>query len=356
MDFREFIDCLYGEGLLKRVTEPVDWKYEIGRIARNIKGPVLFDNIKDYNGCRVFAGGFSSVRSIAIAMGINKEAGFNELASIVKLRLKNRIVPIVVGSAEKRVVTGGDKVNLYSLPVPWWHYRDGGRYIGTWHINISKDPVSLSRNCGVYRMQLLSSNQTTVSVSPQSHLGKNISVAEKIGKDLQMAVAIGVDEAIVMAGGASVPFGVDEYEVAGALQEKPVELIKCITVDLEVPANAEYVLEGVIKCGVRVNDGPYFDYTGVSNINKNAHLFEVKAITRRTGPVFRGMSVGVSGAEDHLLFRLLTHGRLVDFHGSPLRQRVQNFFLKYGYYRMFQFTGRAFGLLKKISSGRKNEK
>jgi UbiD family decarboxylase len=176
-----------------------------------------------------------------------------------------------------------------------------------------------------------------------------------MGSDLEMAVGIGVDEAVVLAAASGCPFGVDEYSVAGGLRGGDVDLMNCKTVDLELPYGCEFVLEGVLKKGVRVQDGPFFDYTGEPNVNKKAFLFEVKSVMIKREPVFRGVSVGCAGAEDHVLFHVLSHLGLVDFHGSAFKQKIQNILLKRGYYRLFMGVGKMGHILKGKNRRMQNE-
>jgi 4-hydroxy-3-polyprenylbenzoate decarboxylase len=236
-------------------------------------------------------------------------------------------------------------IDLLKLAVPHWSNQDAGRYLGTWHINVTKDPETGSRNVGVYRMQLLGPKQATVSASPRSHLARHFAKAEKLGQPLPMAVAIGVSESVLMAAAAAYPDAMDEYELAGALQQKAVPLIRCQAVDLEVPADSEIVIEGLIQPGVRVQDGPYFDYTGTPNTNPSAFRFEATRLAFRSNPIFRGTSIGVAGAEDHQLFAFLAELQLVDFHGSRLKQMVQNVLLKRRLFRAFQLSGKMGALL-----------
>ena len=342
MDLREYIRALSEKNMLNNVNKEVNWKYEIGEIARNASTKaVLFNNISGYKDYKLFTGGLASCAHFSILLQSSEVLTKREIIDELRRRVGNPIKPFTYNKSDEGYIwEEGKEVNLYSLPVPWWHPRDGGRYIGTWHINVSKNPQTNSRNVGVYRMQIKSRNYATISVSPGSHLSLHVKMAEKINTDLPVAVAIGVDETVVMAGASAIPEGVDEYTIAGAIEKKPLQLVKCKTVDLEVPSNAEIILEGVVRSGIRMQDGPYFDYSGKTNINKNAYCFEVRAIKRKYNPIFRGMSVGVAGAEDHLLFSVLSHLGMVDFHGSALRQKIQNYLLKVGMYRVFQLTGR----------------
>lgn len=342
MDLRQFIVSLEEKGYLKRVKNVTDWKYEIGSIARKEKNnAILFENIKDYNEFRLFTGGLSGIPQIAIALGLEPQIKIIDLIKIIKCRAVSPILPKLLDTNPFEYKTfEGNFVNLYDLPVPWWNELDRGRYIGTWHINVTKSYSNYSRNVGVYRMEIVGKNQTTVSVSSGSDLAAHMKIAETLEKDLELAVAVGVSETIVMAAAAALPRGNDEFTVAGGFEKKAIELIKCKTVDLEVPLTAEIVMEGVLKKNVRIKDGPYFDYTGTQSINPNAYLFEIRLLKYRNRPIFRGMSVGVSGAEDHILFRILSNIGLVNFHGSRVRQRIQNVLLKKGYYRLFQKTGK----------------
>ena len=190
----------------------------------------------------------------------------------------------------------GKDVDLTLLPIPWWSTKDAGRYLGTWHVNVTRDPESGIRNVGVYRMMLLDRNTTTLSVYPHSHLARHLKKAERLGKALEMAVAIGVDERLVMAAAAAAPYGVDEYALAGALAREPLRITNCMTVREEVPADAEIVLEGSIEPNFRVIDGPFFDYAGVSNTNPYAKLFRVSAVMQRNDSIFRGTAVGMPGS------------------------------------------------------------
>jgi len=349
MELREFISTLEKCGYLRKINNTVNWKFEIGEIARqNHTQPLLFENIADYPGCRLFTGGFSRIDYLGINLRLKMPVNRMSILAHIRHGLKNPMEPLYVQDCPDCLYKDADEVNLYRLPVPWWNPLDGGRYIGTWHLNITKDPFTGKRNAGVYRMQILSKNQATVSVSEKSHLAMHMENAERQGKDLEMAVAIGVDEVLVLTAASSVPFGYDEYSFAGALRGEGVKLRQCKVVDLEVPFEAEYVLEGKIKCGIRVKDGPYFDYAGKPGINPAALLFEVSSISSRADAIFRGMAAGRAGAEDHQLFYILSALNLLDFHGSALRQRIQNFFLRHRMYSLFQLSGRLGAMVKSI--------
>jgi len=338
---RDFISLLEHKGMLTRVRERVNWKHQIGEMTRGIRTPLLFENIEDYPGKRLFANGLVRPETMALALGLDERARIREIAHAVSERVSTPLSPSIVDEAEvKENIVTGDGVDLRIFPIPWWSPKDGGRYLGTWHVNITRDPESGARNVGVYRMMLLDRNTATLSVYPHSHLARHLRNAEKLGKPLEMAVAIGVDERLMIAAAAAAPYGVDEYTLAGGLAGEPLRITRCVTIKEEVPADAEIVIEGSIEPGVRVSDGPFFDYTGVVNTNPGARLFRVSALMFRDEFIFRGTSVGRPGAEDHILYSLLSRLDLADFHGSRLKRTVQNALLKHGLYRLYQLAGR----------------
>jgi UbiD family decarboxylase len=326
---RAFLRLLSGRGLLERVREPVDWQYEIGRRTRESRSPLLFENIAGYPGQRVFTNGLRHLSLIALALGLDPEICRADLNAELRRRIAVPVPPrIVEAPAGLPSEVAQEDVDLLRLPVPHWNEQDGARYLGTWHLNVTRDPQTNARNVGLYRMQLLGRNHATVSTSPGSHLRNHVALAEKEGQPLPMAVAIGVDEAVILVAAAGCPYGSDEYELAGALRQQPLDLVRCGQVGLEVPADAEFVIEGFIQPNQRVQDGPYFDYTGTVNINPDAFLFEVTQVRCRENPIFRGTSIGVPGAEDHQLLAVLADLQLLDFHGSALKKGLQSLILR----------------------------
>ncbi len=342
MDLRSFIAVLEQSGNLKRISHAIDWKYELGAYCRSHPEPLLFENILGYEGFSLFANGLCNQTHIARALSLDPLVSRKKLISAIRDRLKKPETPVTVA---KSSVFDNSLDDLPALPSPWWHQSDGGRYLGTWHVNVTRDRDTGIHNCGIYRMQLIDSRTSTVSVSPNSHLALHFAKAEKDQRPLEMAVCIGVSESLIMASAAAFPMSACEYDFAGALEQKPFELISCKTIDLKVPSDAEFVIEGVIRPGERVTDGPFFDYAGVPNVNPNALVFEATALWHRSNPIFRGCAVGIAGAEDHQIFSFLAPLGLVDFHGSPVRQTAQNFLLRNKLFSALQLFTRAGHLL-----------
>ena len=278
---------------------------------------------------------------MALALGLGPAKRWRTFITEARRKAAAPIAPQVVdtGPVLENVVPAPE-INFLDLPIPHWSNHDGGRYIGTWHINVSRDLETGSRNLGVYRMEVLGPNQATVSTSPNSHLARHVAKAEKAGLPLEMAVAIGTSEAVVMAAAAGYPYGMDEYGLAGGLQGEGIRLVRCGTVNLEVPADSEIVIEGVIEPHVRVEDGPYFDYVGTANTNPNAFLFEATRLMFRSNPIFRGTAVGRPGAEDQQVFSVLSALGLFDFHGSRPKHQLLAHLIKRRFFRAFQLAGR----------------
>lgn len=350
MDIREFIASLEEAGDITRVSGEVDWRYGIGDRTREAqagdKKALLFENIKDYPGSKILTNGLGSFERIAIALGLDPRTPFKELVRVFGQRVSQPVEPVTVkGGAFRADIVFGTALDLTRLPVPWWNREDGGRYIGTWHLNITRDPETRVRNVGIYRMQLLNSRQAALSFSADSDIACHVAKAERRDEPLHMAVVIGAEEVLIMAASAAFQRGADEFWPAGGLKTSPIELAKCQTVDLEVPASAEIIIEGNILPGRRVNEGPFFDYQGVPSANPSACVFEATCMKVRNNPVFRGAAIGVPGAEDHILFSILSGANLLDFHGSRAKRGLENFMFARRLYKPLQ---KASQLRKKI--------
>lgn len=306
-DNREFVEGLLASGDVKVVKHEVDWDLEMGAIVRKTceeKGPaVLFENVKDYPGHRVLGAPLATFRRFAVAMGLDPATPVEELILEYEERLNKPIKPVMVSSApcQQNVVLEPD-VDLFSLPVPMVHEGDGGRYIGTWHINIAKDPDSDWVNWGTYRLQLHSRNIMGGLCLPSSDQGR-IFYGKYVpqGKPMPFAVAIGADPISSMVGMASFGVGVNEVDYAGGLMGAPVELTKAVTCDIPVPAHAEIVLEGEIIPSAAVEEGPFGEYTGYRTSPRMPRtVYKVKAITFRDNPIFTMTCFGVP-VDDHAL-------------------------------------------------------
>jgi 2,5-furandicarboxylate decarboxylase 1 len=201
------------------------------------------------------------------------------------------------------VVTLGNEVDAGQLPISRHFEADAGRYIGS-GILICKDPDTGVRNLSFQRMQHKGPNRFGASLHSRGHIWDHLLRYEARGKNMEVAVVIGCHPAIYIAAAAKVAMETDELEVAGALMREPVKLVKCKTIDIEVPADAEYVIEGEILAGVHEDEGPYGEYTGYSTYRSTRNVFVVKAITHKREPIFLDIIPGYSA--EHLLLSRCT--------------------------------------------------
>jgi 4-hydroxy-3-polyprenylbenzoate decarboxylase len=305
-DLREWIDYLESEGELRRVKTQVDWNLEIGGIVREVskrKGPaIVFENIKGYRksrGRRLFVGGLGAQRRVAMMLGLSKDAHPRELILHVREKLRHPIKPVIVetGPLKQNIVKGKD-INLLDFPVPKWHHLDGGRYIDTFCGVVTKDPATGMANLGCYRGMVVDRNKIAKLLVAVQHWGLHFSEYSEKMEPMPVAVVYGWDDAMVFAAGIPVPHprGASEWELIGGLRGEPVELVRCSTIDLEVPALAEVVVEGTVSPDPKtfVEEGPFGEFTGYYGGTASPKpVLKVSCITYRNDPILRGSLEGV---------------------------------------------------------------
>ncbi|MDO8690744.1 MAG: UbiD family decarboxylase [Dehalococcoidia bacterium] len=315
-DLREYIARLEAEGELRRIQAEVDWNLELGAISRRaieLRAPApLFENIKGYSpSYRVLANPLSGTRPsfgrLALAMGLPKNTSTLDLIDIFAKRIKNHIKPIIVSTGPcKEEILLGDDVNVLKFPVPLIHGKDGGRYIGTWHVDINKDPDTGWVNWGMYRHMVHDEKSIGWLATPYQH-GPNIFYQkyEARGEPMPMAIAIGTEPLCSVAATTGFPAQTSEADVAGGLREAPVELVKCETIDLEVPATAEIVLEGMVYPGERRLEGSFGEFTGYDAGGKLPRpVFRVQCITHRQNPILTMSNPGKGWEEDDVVLTI----------------------------------------------------
>ncbi|MDO8784763.1 MAG: UbiD family decarboxylase, partial [Syntrophales bacterium] len=257
-DLREYISALEKYNELVRIKDEVDWDCEAGAIFRRghekEAQAILIENIRDYPNTRLMGGLMSTFRRFAIAMELDPDIPLREMFKEFDARRANPIKPVLVdsGSAYEENLLTGDEVDLSVLPTPMVHDGDGGRYLGTWHNLITKDPDSGWINWGMYRQMIHNKKHLGALILPNSDAGKQKAKWEARGEPMPFASAIGGDP--ITNSVAAMPYGIemDEVDMAGGLRQAPVELVKCKTVPLVVPANAEIIIEGHIHTDITV--------------------------------------------------------------------------------------------------------
>lgn len=300
-DIREFIDALDRTGDVVRIKQEVDWELEAGAISRRayeMNGPAtLFEKIKDYpEGFPILGGCLGTYRRVAIALGLAPNTPTNAIHEEYARREEQPIKPSVVASGPcKENVMMGDKVDLYRFPAPLIHDGDGGRYLATWCTVVSKDPDTGWTNWGMYRFMIHNKRSLVGTPAIGSHFWmvfqeKYIST----NQPMPMAIAIGTDPLCSIVSTNAYRIGEDEADFAGALRQEPVELVKCETNDLLVPAHSEIIIEGEALPDMTAPEGPFGEYPGYRTQGaNNGVLCRVKAITYRNSPIVTMICLGM---------------------------------------------------------------
>jgi len=314
----EFLRALEQDGDLVRVTAPVSPRLEISEIAdRAVKGggpALLFENVQGSK-FPVAINTFASRERMRKALGIASweewderldffldpkppEGLLDKIRAIPRVTELAAVFPKTVRTApSQEVVATGDAVDLTELPVLTCWPQDAGPFI-TLPLVITKDPSSGKTNVGMYRMQVY--DRATTGMHWQKHKdgAGQARGYEREGRRMEVAVAIGCDPATVFSAIAPLPPGVSELLFAGFLRGEGVPLVRAKTVDLLVPAEAEFVLEGYVDPAERRREGPFGDHTGFYSLDDDFPVFHVTAITRRERPVYMTTIVGRPPMED----------------------------------------------------------
>lgn len=293
---RDWLAFLDRKGKLKRIRKEVDQVFEIAALGTKADGEysLLFQKVKGYE-VPVVTGLAWERELFAAAMSTTADKMLDKVAGAVE-----RPVPCRFVSSDdapvKEVIVRKDIDLLKMFPVPTHHARDAGPYI-TAAILIAKDPDTGVRNVSIHRLQVTGPGRMGILILPR-HLWHFFSKAEKQGRPLEIALAIGVHPVVLLASQATTRVGVDELEIASALLPQPLELVKCETVDLEVPAEAEIVIEGTLLPGVREEEGPFGEYPKYYGPASPKPVVEVKAVTHRRDPVYHTI---IPATREHLL-------------------------------------------------------
>jgi 4-hydroxy-3-polyprenylbenzoate decarboxylase len=320
-DLREFIRALEDNGELKRIPFEVDPILEIAAFAdRAVKsgGPaLLFERPKGY-GIPVLINAFASMRKMEIALEVASveeiaqrivdllemrapEGLIGKLKMLPKLAEMGAFFPRTVSKGPCQEVVHTDKLSLFDLPVLQCWPEDGGRFV-TLPMVFSRNPDTGKRNCGMYRMQVF--DERTAGMHWQTHKqgAEHYRRMQHLGRPrMDVAVAIGADPATTYSAILPLPPDVDEMIVAGFLRQSPVEMVKCKTSDLEVPANAEIVLEGYVELGELRTEGPFGDHTGFYSLADEYPVFHVACMTHRERPIYATTIVGPPPMEDYYM-------------------------------------------------------
>lgn len=288
MSFRDFIKKLDENKKLEHENKKYSKKYEISSKLKKSETPVLFEKIKESK-IRVAGNVYGSRDRVAESLEIDK----NNLLKKMKNALPYKNEPGIVSEGPAQEIIE-NQIDLKKLPILKHFEKDGGPYV-TASIIVAKDSKGI-RNLSFHRMQLIEDDKFTVRLVPRD-LHKIFKEKENQNQDLEVAVVLGVDVGVALAAATSEKYERDEYSIANALT-KNLELIKCRTVDLEVPATSEIVLEGKLLSGERAREGPFADITETYDAVREQPVLKVETITRREDTIYPAI---LPGSVEHQL-------------------------------------------------------
>jgi len=323
-DLRDFIAQLEQLGELKRVAAEVDPRLEMTEVCDRVlraRGPaILFENPKGFDGAQgrpripVLANLFGTPRRVALGMGEESVAALREVGKLLaylkepdppkglkdawdKLPLLKQVLnmaPKVQDSAPcQEIVWEGKDVDLFRLPIQTCWPGDAGPLI-TWGLTVTRGPLKTRQNLGIYRQQVIAPNKVIMRWLAQrgGALDFRDHGLHHPGEAFPIAVALGADPATLLAAVTPMPDSLSEYQFAGLLRGAKTELVKCLVSDLQVPASAEIVLEGVIHAGETALEGPFGDHTGYYNEQERFPVFTLERISMRRDPIYHSTYTG----------------------------------------------------------------
>ena len=317
-DLRAWLELVEAMGELRHV-KGADWDLEIGAITDLVtKKPInswalLFDEIKGYPaGYRLLTGLLGSLPRLALTIGLDPGLKGRDFVLAWRDRLKN-LTPIAPETVSHGTVLeniqSGREVNLYKFPVPRWQNLDGGRYIGTASMTVTRDPDEGSVNFGTYRVMVHSENSAGFYISPGKHGRIHRDKYFAHGKPCPVAIVIGEDPLLYLASTLPITHvkgGFEtEYHWAGALRGEPIRVVNGKVTGLPIPADAEAVLEGVAYPGEEKIEGPFGEWTGYyASQERSEPVIRVESIYHRNDPILCGTKNGrVANTYGHELLR-----------------------------------------------------
>jgi 4-hydroxy-3-polyprenylbenzoate decarboxylase len=316
----DFVRALEKAGELRRISAEVDPILEISEITDRVskrQGPALLFEKPRNSAYPLLINAYGTYRRTALAFGVESvdeiarridalleikpPSGFmDKLKMLPRLTELSSLIPKTVSSGACQEVVEED-FSLFDLPVLKCWPEDGGQFI-TLPLVFSRHPVTGKRNCGMYRMQVFDERTTAMHWQIHKHGAHHFRESQKASENhpgrMEVAVAIGADPAVTFAAIAPLPDDLDEMMFAGFLRSRPVEMVRCRTVNLEVPANAEFVLEGYLHLDETRVEGPFGDHTGYYSLADRYPVFHVNCLTRRRSPIYQTIIVGKPPQED----------------------------------------------------------
>ncbi|MYC79499.1 MAG: menaquinone biosynthesis decarboxylase [Cenarchaeum sp. SB0661_bin_35] len=342
---KDFVKVLEEENELKRVAVEVDANLEISEILRRTmyeKGPaILFENVKGYD-MPVLGNAFGSMKRLELGLGMSDFTEIGErIASMTKMDMPSGIIGQIKSIPQLKKMTGSfpkpkksgpvqdvveDEPSFAKLPILKTWPKDAGRFI-TLGLVATRHPETGTRNLGVYRMQILDDTHALMHWQKHKRGAHHGDIAGERGESMPAAIIIGGDPATVFTGIAPVPEGLDKYLFSGITRKSGIETIPCKTIDLDVPAHAEIILEGYVDPADVRPEGPFGDHTGYYTPPEPYPVFTLTGVTHRKNPIYLTTIVGKPILEDAYIGKVIErsflplmqmfHPEIIDFAMPP---------------------------------------
>ena len=362
-DIHQYIEKLENAGELKRVKTQVDTNLEIAEILRRTmyaNGPaLLFENVKNYD-MPVLGNAFGSIKRLEIGLETSNftEIGqrivdmtkmeipsgfFNKIRKLPDLSKMSDVFPKLEKSGPVTEVVN-ESPSFENIPILKTWPKDAGKFI-TFGLVATKHPETGVRNLGVYRIQILDNTHALMHWQKHKRGAHHHDVAKEKGRKIEAAIIIGGEPATVFSAVAPVPEGLDKYLFAGITREKGIQTVKCKTVDLEVPANAEIILEGYVDPSDVRKEGPFGDHTGYYTPQEPYPTFTLTGIMQRQKPIYLTTVVGKPILEDAYI------GKVIEQAFLPLIKMFQPEVVDFAMPAAGWFQGMAIISIKKMYPG-----
>lgn len=299
-DFRRYLGALERAGQLVHVAKEVSPEFEVAAYVRkssDTNGPAfVFENIKGHPGWRLAAGLYGTMARLPVALACRMDQVVDRYGAAVR----TPIFPLRVKDGPCReIVLKGAQADCTTLPIVVHSELDAGRYL-TAGVMFGRDPDTGILGVGLQRMQLKGPRRFGVNMPAERRVGRAVLKAEDKNERFGVAVVLGAGPYVDLASQAKIPHAQEKLGVAGALAGRPIEIVPCETVDADVPADAEIVIEGHFVPGLREPEGPFGEVAGTYGLLGNRHVFEVSAITRRRDAMYQTALTGMPTTDNHV--------------------------------------------------------
>lgn len=298
--FRLYLNALESSGQLVHVDKPVSPEFEIAAYVRkssDTDGPAfVFENVTGHPGWKLAAGLYGTMARLPVALG----CPIGEVVDRYGEAVRNPIPPRRVASGPcQEIVLNGEDADVTKLPIVVHSELDAGPYL-TAGVMFGRDPETGVLGVGLQRMQVKGPRRFGVNMPAERRVGRAALKAEERGDPFGVAVVLGAGPFVDLGSQAKIPHAQEKLGVAGALAGGPIEIVACKTVDAEVPADAEIVIEGHVLPDVREPEGPFGEVAGTYGLLGDRHVFEVSAITMRRDAMYQTALTGMPTTDNHV--------------------------------------------------------